>query len=332
MTVKLSDKNLRETVSKYTHKDFVALKQDQTVEEVTGALRTHTGTSEILYLYVTDENNRLVGVVPVRRVLISEPQVEISSIMIKEPISVPATETVLRACELFAEHRFLALPVVDDENRIIGTVDINLFTDEVVNVAQQRQIYNVFQLIGVHVTLGKTVSSWASFRGRFPWLFCNIVSGIICAFIAGRFELLISEVVVLAMFLTVVLAIAESVSIQSMTLTLQVFLQQEVSWKRIFSAVKKEIFISAMLGAGSGTVVGATAFVWKGDFLEGLTIAIGIGLSVITACLLGVLVPTAIRALRIDPKVAAGPIVLSVADIATVLFYFIAAAWLLGQP
>jgi magnesium transporter len=263
-------------------------------------------------------------------VLTSDPQAKVSSIMMPSPVSVSASDTVLRACELFSEHRFLALPVVDDANRIIGIVDINLFTDEVVSIAQQREVDNVFQLIGVHISLGKTVSSWSSFKERFPWLLCNVTSGIICAFIAGRYELLISQVVVLAMFITVVLALAESVSIQSMTLTLQVFLQQRVSWQRIFTAVRKEIFIAAMLGTGSGIVVGATAFFWKGDLREGFIIAASIWLSMMTACLLGVVVPTAIRTFHIDPKVAAGPIVLAAADIATVLFYFATAAWLLG--
>jgi magnesium transporter len=311
-------------------KDFVVLRQDETVGQVMKSLRTHDGTSEILYLYVADEQDRLVGVVPVRSVLTSDPEAKVSLIMVTSPVSVPATQTVLRACELFSEHRFLALPVVDDENRIVGIVDINLFTDEVVSLAHQRQVNNVFQLIGVHISLGKTVSSWADFRGRFPWLFCNITSGIICAFIASRYELLISEVVVLAMFITVVLALAESVSIQSMTLTLQVFLQQQVSWRRIFTRVRKEILISAMLGAGAGIVVGATAFLWKSNFREGIAVAASICLSVITACLLGVIVPTAIRTLRVDPKVAAGPIVLASVDIATILFYFTTAAWLLG--
>lgn len=330
MTVKLGDKNLQEPVSRYMHKDFVALRQDQTVGQVMKSIRPHDSTSEILYLYVTDENDRLVGVVPVRRVLTSATQAKVSSIMMPSPVSVSTSDTVLKACELFSEHRFLALPVVDDANRITGIVDINVFTDGVVNVAQQQQIDNVFQLIGVHISLGKTVSSWASFKGRFPWLFCNIASGVLCAFIAGRYALLISQVVVLAMFLTVVLALAESVSIQSMTLTLQVFLQEKVSWRRIFASVRKELLIAIMLGGGSGIMVGATAFFWRGSFGEGLTITVGICLSVITACLLGIIVPTTIRTLRVDPKIAAGPIVLAAADIATVLFYFAAAAWLLG--
>jgi magnesium transporter len=314
----------------HMRKDFIALRQDDTVGQAAKLLRNHDVSSEILYLYVTDEQDRLVGVVPVRNMLTSDHQAKVSSIMVASPVSVPAAQTVLRACELFSEHRFLALPVVDDANRILGVVDINLFTDEVVSIAQQRQVDNVFQLIGVHISLERAVSPWADFKGRFPWLLCNITSGIICAFIAGWYELLISEVVVLAMFITVVLALAESVSIQSMTLTLQVFLQRRVSWRRIFAGVKKEILIAAMLGAGAGIVVGATAFFWKGGFLQGIAIAVSIWLSVITACLLGVIVPTAIRTLRVDPKIAAGPIVLASADIATILFYFTTAALLLG--
>jgi len=330
MTTKLEDYNLREPVSKYMRRDFVALNQDASVEQAEKTLRNYNITSEILYLYVTDDQDLLVGVVPIRNIITADPQAKVSTVMVRSPVSVQAGAFVQQACELFSEHRFLALPVVDDSNKILGIVDINLFTDEVVSLAQQRQVDNVFQLIGVHVSLGKTVSSWAGFTNRFPWLLCNITSGIICAFIASRYELLISEVVVLAMFLTVALAMAESVSIQSMTLTLQTMLQRRTSWRRVLLTLRKEIFTSALLGAGSGIVIGFIAFLWKGVFWQGLAVGISICFAVITACLLGVIIPTIIRNLRVDPKIAAGPIVLASADIATLLFYFTTAHWLLG--
>jgi magnesium transporter len=330
MTIKMEDQNLLEPVFRYMRSDFVALRQDETVSRAITHLRNHEIQGEILYLYVTDDQNKLVGVLPVRNLLTSEPKEKISSIMVRTPVSVTASQTVLKACELFSEHRFLALPVVDDENRILGVIDINLFTDEVVSLSHQRHLDKVFQLIGVHAFLGKSVSSWASFRGRFPWLFCNMTSGIICAFIAGRYELLISELAILAMFITVVLALAESVSIQSMTLTLEVLLRQKVSWRRILSSVRKEFLTSALLGAGTGIVVGAIAYFWKEVLYQGIAIGISIWLAVMTACLLGVIVPTMIRKLRVDPKVAAGPIVLAMTDITTLVFYFATADWLLG--
>ena len=322
MAVKLSEGNLQEPVSAYMRTDFVTLKHDETVSHALESIRNHASPADILYLYVTDEGNHLTGVVPVRNLLTSDPQAKISSIMVRSPVSVPSTQPVLLACELFAMHRFLALPVVDDENKILGIVDINLFTDEVVSIAHQRELENVFQLIGVHLSIGKKISPLADFKGRFPWLFCNISSGIICAFIASRYELLLRELVILAMFITVVLAIAESVSIQSMTLTLQVLLQRNVSWRRLLMGVRKELFTSILLGAGSGLVVGVIAYLWKDVLWQGLAIGVSIWLAVITACLLGVIIPTLIRKFRIDPKVAAGPIVLAATDIATLVFYF----------
>jgi len=327
---KLKEHNLHEPVALHMGTNFISFRQDHTIAQVLNSLRNLHITGEILYLYVTDEYNHLVGVVPVRSVLINDPQTTLSSIMIRSPVAVSASQTVLQACELLSEHRFLALPVVDDDNKILGTIDINLFTEEVVSLAHQRQLDNVFQLIGVHVSLEKIPSSWASFRDRFPWLLCNLSSGIICAFIASRYELLISELAVLAMFITVVLALAESVSIQSMTLTLQVFLHQQISWRRIFYRVWKEIFASALIGAASGAVVGVIAFIWKGSFAQGLVVGVSIWLAMMTACLLGVILPTLIRKFRIDPKIASGPIVLASADITTLLFYFSIAHWLLS--
>jgi magnesium transporter len=327
---KLSDDKLNEPVSGYMRKDFVTLKHDETVAHAIESIRNNASPGNILYLYVTDDDNRLVGIVPVRHLLTSSTQAKISSIMVRSPVSVPHSQPVLFACELFAMHRFLALPVVDDDNKILGIVDINLFTDEVVSLAHQQQLENVFQMIGVHVSIGKKVSALSDFKGRFPWLFCNISSGIICAFIASRYELLIRELAILAMFITVVLAIAESVSIQSMTLTLQVLLQQNISWQRILTSVRRELFTSVLLGAGSGLVVGIICYSWKGVLWQGLAIGISIWFAVITACLLGVIIPTLIRKFRVDPKVAAGPIVLAATDIATLVFYFSTANLILG--
>jgi magnesium transporter len=331
MPAKLSDHNMQEPVSAYMRTDFVSLKQDETVARAIKSIRDNASPKDILYLYVTDEQNRLTGVVPIRNVITSEPQTKISSIMVRSPVSVQHWQSVLHACELFTEYRFLALPVVDEDTKILGIVDINLFTDDVVSLNHQRQLENVFQLIGVHVSIGKKkVSPWSNFKSRFPWLLCNITSGIICAFIAGRYELLISELAILAMFITVVLAISESVSIQSMALTLQVLLQRNVSWRHVLIGVRSELLTSVLLGAGAGFVVGVIAYLWRGVLWQGLAIGLSIWLSVITACLLGVIVPTLIRKFHIDPKVAAGPIVLAAADIATLTFYFSTASLILG--
>jgi magnesium transporter len=321
MPAKLTPEDLGARITDYVHTNMVALRQEQTAREALHALRRQDISDKIIYLYVVDEQDTLVGVVPVRRLLTAEPDATVQSLMVGPVVSIPGSLSVLEACEVFLKQRLLALPVVDHEGRLLGVVDLTLFTDEVLTAAQQ-QTDSAFQLIGVHVALGRRVSSWTSFKDRFPWLLCNMASGIACAFIAGRFELLLSQVVLLAMFLTVVLALGESVSIQSMTITLQGLMGLRTDRRHLLRSIRKEFTTSALLGLSCGLVVGLTALAWRGAPLPALAIGGGIFMSIITACLLGVAIPTAVHVMRIDPKVAAGPIVLASADVATLLFYF----------
>ena len=145
--------------------------------------------------------------------------------------------------------------------------------------------------------------------------------------IASRYESLLNAVVVLALFIPVVLALAESVSMQSVTLTLQRLHGGPPVRGFVRRMVMQELGAAALLGVGCGLVVGVIATVWKGDARLGLVIAVVIASSVVTAGLFGLLLPTALHAMRRDPRIAAGPIVLAAADVATLLLYFTLAGW-----
>ena len=137
-----------------------------------------------------------------------------------------------------------------------------------------------------------------------------------------NYRMTIERAIVLAMFIPVVLALAESVSIQSITLTLQRLHAPVFTRRRFLSALATDVATAFLLGAVCGGVAGIVAWTWKGSGLIAAAIGGVIWISMITACALGIVLPTALRALRRDPKVAAGPIVLATADLATLLFYF----------
>ena len=273
----------------------------------------------ILYCYVVDADERLVGVVPIRRLLTTAAEARIDSIMIHEVEAIPSWATVLVAAEYFVNRRFLAFPVVEPGGRLVGVVDVSLFTDDVLVLARQS-FDGIFQLIGVHATEGLT--AWSSFKDRFPWLLCNVVGGLLCAILAGYYEGLLEHLVVLALFIPVVLTLAEAVSIQSLTLTLQNLTDAPINWMAVARGVGQELVTAVMLGLGCGSLVGLAAFVWKGDGGVGFVLVLAITLAMVMACLLGVLGPTLLRAVKADPKIAAGPIVLALTDLATLLFYF----------
>src|SRR5262249_13402826 len=146
-------------------------------------------------------------------------------------ITLPAEATILDACEFFIQYRLLALPVVDGRGRLRGVVDMEVYTDEVTNLGEAVQRDDLFQMIGVHLADGRQGSPLFAFRHRFPWLGCNLAAGILAAFLSGVFEEELKSAVALAFFIPVVLNLAESVSSQSVSLSLQALRGQRPTWR-----------------------------------------------------------------------------------------------------
>jgi len=319
-----------ELVLDHIRKDFVRVLVTDTVGEALARVQCSQVEGRIVYFYVVDEAGHLQGVVPTRRLLLNAPETAVADIMEKKVITLPATATLLDACEFFMMHRLLALPVVDDDHRILGVVDVELYTDEISDLAARQESEDIFQLVGVRLAQVRQASIPAAYRGRFPWLLCNIGGGLACAFLAGLYEEMLANVVVLAMFIPIVLALAESVSIQSLTLTLQIHEAGQFQGRRALWAVRREAMIGLLLGLSCGGLVGLVAWIWQGRGLVGLCILLSIALAVTTAALFGLAVPTALRAIQRDPKAASGPIVLAMTDITTLFYYLGFAATVLG--
>ena len=318
---RLKQSSLGDPVISHMTREFIFLRDDQTVGEAMHHCHCRGITQQIVYFYVADDQKRLVGVVPVRSLLMSQPTDIISQIMLKDIVSVPVTASVQMACELFYKHRYLALPVVDEDGKLEGMVDLTHLTDAMIDVNRKHVHDDIFQLIGVHLAAAKRRSPWGAFKNRFPWLLCNILGGLLCAFVVGIYEKLLDHIIIFALFIPVVLALGESVSMQSMTITLQRLHRDIVNKKYFLIAVRNEFITSFLLGMGSGAVVGFVAWMWRGNVQVALAIGYSIFFAIMAACVLGVAIPMAVYAWSKDPKVASGPIILAIADIATLLLY-----------
>ncbi len=319
-----------EPIAAHVRRDFITLQADHCAGESLASLRSRVIGEKIVYFYVVDAEGRLVGVVPTRRLLMSEPATPISDLMVRHVVALPQTACVIDACQLFMDHRLLALPVVDADRRMLGVVDITVFTEELSDVAERQAIDDAFQLIGVRIQSTRERSPWISVRFRLPWLLFNVLGGMACALLASRYEVFLDHFIVLALFIPVVLSLAESVSIQSTTITLQSLHKRRLGWSFVSRALRREFAIAGMLGLACGGLVALIAYVWKGQPQVSFALGASIALAMLTACLLGVALPVGVRALRGDPRIAAGPVVLACADIATLSMYFWFSARLLG--
>jgi magnesium transporter len=323
------ERHLDEPAINHARTDFAALAQSLTVDQALGVIRQHGVGERIVYFYVIDDQQRLIGVLPTRRLLSAQPQQLISEIMLARVIAIPSTATVMEALELFVLHRFFAFPIVDEQRRLVATIDINFFTDEVFDMTESKPTESVFEAIGLHVEQLREVSPWRGFRYRFPWLLVTIFIGTLCALLVSGFEVTLAKSLVLAFFLTLVLGIGESVSSQSMAVAVQALHSIEPSFAWFWRALRREIGAALLLGGGSGFVVGLIVWAWRGTPLPAMAIGLSIWLAICAACIYGLCIPTLLHSLKLDPKISAGPITLALTDLSTLAIYFTTAKILL---
>ncbi len=322
MQIRPPVEHLNEPVLRFARKDFATLNQKFTVEQALASIRQRGVGEKIVYFYVVDDDEQLVGVVPTRRLLMAPLARPLADLMIRSVIAIPATATVMEACEFFVMHKFFAFPLIDEKRRVVGLVDVGLFTEQVFDIAEREQMTEVFETLGFHVAQVRDASPWRAFRIRFPWLLTTILSGTFCAFLAGAYKLTLAKSLVIAFFLTMILGLGESVSIQSMTVTIQALRTIHPTLRWYLVSLWRETFTALLLGGSCGLVVGLVVLAWQETPMPALVIAASVTFCLLTACVTGLSVPTLLHALKLDPKIAAGPLTLAMADIFTLLFYF----------
>jgi len=313
---------MQRPVREFARRDFVQLPQTMGVGEALDFIRDYRSLGEsLIYFYVVDDASRLVGVLQTRALLTAQPEESLADVMIRQVIAIPESATVLEACEFFVLHKFLAFPIVGRDRRLTGVVDINLFNEEVFGIPKTETRDNLFQAIGFHIAQARYASPLQMFRFRFPWLLVTIAGGTVCAFVAQAHEQTLERTLVVAFFLTLVLALGESVAVQSLALVLETLRLQRVTPAWFFNTCKREVVTALPLSAATALVVFIVVLVldhaiWPAVVISG-SLAIGVG----AACLLGISIPTLLHVAKLDLTIAAGPITLAATDVAMLLLY-----------
>jgi magnesium transporter len=241
--------------------------------------------------------------------------------MIRRVIAIPENATVLEACEFFVLHKFLAFPIIDREHRLKGVVDINLFNEEVFGIPKTETHDDLFQAIGLHIAQARTASPLQVFRFRFPWLLVTIAGGTACAFVAQAHERTLQRTLVVAFFLTLVLALGESVAVQSLALVLETLRLRRVTPVWFFNTCKREAITALPLAVASGVAVFIVVLILDHALWPAIVISASLAVGVGAACLLGISIPALLHVAKLDLTIAAGPITLAATDIAMLLLY-----------
>ena len=326
-------------VVEHARKDFPLLDADMAVGEALQRIRREGVGERVIYFYAIDEEQRLVGVVPTRRLLTAPLETALSEVMVRRVVAVPAKATVLDACEFFVLYKFLAFPVVDEQRRVVGIIDANLLAEEILEAGDtQDQSHSretvpigaeFFEALGFRLEQIRGASAWRTFRFRFPWLLVTVTGGTVSALLAGFFEATLAGSLIIAFFLTMVLGLNESVSMQTMSVTIHALRSVSVTRDWLVSAFRRELATAVLLGISCGVVVCLIAWAWRHDLRAASVIGGSIALSLVTACAFGLAVPSFLHWLKLDPKIAAGPVTLVAADFIALAIYFTSASLVL---
>jgi magnesium transporter len=308
--------------------EFVELKKEMLVSDALVKIRQGAPGKETIYIcYVTDKSRHLEGVLSLRELVIASPEQKIEEIMNREVIYVHTLDDKEDVADLIQKYDLLALPVTDNENRLVGIITV----DDIVDVIEEESTEDIHKM----ATVGKLdvnlldASPFLLVRKRLPWLlvliFINVFSG---AFIA-YYEATIQAVIALVFFLPLLIDSAGNAGSQSATLMIRALTVGDVELRDWFKLFRKEFIISLVLGIFMGLAVSVI-----GIFRGGIDVAIVVSLTmlviVLVGSMLGMSLPFLFSKFKIDPAVASGPLVTSIADIAGVLIYFSIASWYLG--
>lgn len=299
------------------------------VEEALTVLRQKNIQQKIIYFYVVDDRQKLKGVVSTRQLLLADPNHLIEEMMQDAVIKVHGSQTLQEVMQLFSFHSLLALPVVDEEERLLGMIDVQMMTNQSVDVGDLRSRSELFQMIGLTLEDEKKVPMLYLYRRRMPWILCNVFSGMICAIISRHYELVLGRYLLLAFFIPLVLTLSESTSMQSMTQSLLFLRRPRFVWKVACLRGLREWRLMILIGLSLAALVGGLSLFWGEGLWPSFCIGVGIFAGISFSVLFGIGLPVVLHKWKLDPKVASGPVVLMLADMITTAIYLGFASWLL---
>ena len=308
--------------------DVFTLHKNTIARNAIQSLQDQEEAEMVFYLYVTDDDDRLVGVISLRDLVTTHPDKTLDKIMTKNVISVQPETDQEEVAKIVSRYNYLAVPVIDLEEHMLGMVTV----DDVVDVIREEATEDFLQMAGV----GKDreillKSSWGNARARLPWLFASWVGGVAAVAIIGVFKNMLETTIALAAFIPVIIGMGGNIGTQSSTIIVRGLATGRVDIGNNLKIILKEIKVGLILGVLYGLLLGVFAtlkFVDTTPYL-GLIVALSILSSMIISTFVGTLMPLLFRKLNIDPAIATGPFVTTSIDIIGVTLYFLIASALI---
>lgn len=314
--------------------DFISLPEDIPVEEAIIRLREVAPEAEtIYYVYVVDSQTKLSGVLSLRDLIAAQDGTLLKEIMYRNVISVPADMDQEEVARVVARYDLLAVPVVDDEQRLLGIITV----DDILDVIEEEATEDIYRLAGTSEVEGINIldaSASGLARRRLPWLLICLLGGLLSGSVIGVFEETLQSIVILAVFIPVIMDMGGNVGTQSSTIFVRGLATGEISSRDIWKYFFREVKVGLTMGLANGAIIALAALFWKGipvlglphGLVLGLVVGLAMFFTITLAAIIGTLVPIIFNYYGIDPAISAGPFVTTIKDVTGLLIYFYTAS------
>ena len=272
---------------------------------------------EVYTIYVVDDNDKLLGILSLRKLLLIEKATAIKDIIFTDIISVKATEDDKHVANIMNKYALIALPVVDDLNRLIGRITI----DDVMDVAKDEAEKDYQMASGISEDVESSDTAWELTRARLPWLLIGMIGGLLGAKVIGIFDLS-GDNFELAFFIPLIAAMGGNVGVQSAAIVVQGLANDSLKMENIFQKLVKELGVGLLNGIICSIIILGAAFSLGYSLALSLTLSISLFAVIVFAAVFGTFIPLTLEKYNIDPALATGPFITTVNDVLGLFIYF----------
>jgi magnesium transporter len=299
------------TAGRIMNPNVFALSEDLTVAEAVSALQNAINVEMVFYLYVVDNRRHLVGVTSLRRLLLVSPETPLKRIMTPDVISVRVDTDQEEAARLVASYNLLAIPVVEEGNKLAGVITV----DDVIDVLKDEATEDLYRLAGVSGDERVETPAFEALKKRLPWLGVNLGTAFVAASVVAAFEHTISQATALAVFMPIVAGMGGNAGTQTLTVIVRGLALGELSWANARKALFKEAAIGLGNGVALGVVAALVAWLTKGSPMLGLLLGMAMICNMLVASTAGTLVPLGLKAMKVDPALASSVFITTFTDV-----------------
>lgn len=298
--------------------EFISVKEYMTIDDTLIFLRAISPNAETpYYIYVLDDSDVLKGIVPIRAILTSHPDVVLKDVMIEHIAAIPVNMDQEEVSNIFQKYGYMAMPVVNEEHIMLGIITV----DDIMEVLSDEHTEDMYRLAGLDEEEEIDGSVADSIRSRLPWLLVNLLTAVLASATVSLFDATIAKVVSLAVFMPLVTGMGGNAGTQTMTLMIRGIALGEISYENKKDILKKEFLVGVIHGAALGSVVALLGGLWEGSWIFGLVIGVAMFLNMVVAALSGFFVPNILKKINIDPALASGVLVTTMTDVLGFFFF-----------